>query len=178
MRKTNADNSSYKHDFDSFVTENSVIFCAFARRYTFDQFEIEDLVQEALIQLWRSNEVIESPINYVFTSIKNRALNNIRSNKKINYKIDIDPNDYCVNDFMGDLIALESSKMIADTIAQLPEQSRNVMLLIIQGLKGEEVAKELGISVSSVKTLKTLSIKKLKLTLPKKQLLMIMLLIK
>ncbi|MEG0499506.1 MAG: sigma-70 family RNA polymerase sigma factor [Rikenellaceae bacterium] len=157
--------------FEQFVQKNTVILYSFTKRYLNNQQEIEDIVQDSLYKLWNEREkfsTINSPHNNLFKIIKNSALNLLRNKKRLVYNSQLDPDNYSESDFLNDIIATESSFIIAEAIETLPEQSRNVMLLHLSGLKGEEIARELGISVSSVKTLKTFSMKKLAKIVPKK----------
>lgn len=157
--------------FEQFVQTNTVILYSFTKRYLNNQQEIEDIVQDSLYKLWNEREkfpTINSPLNYLFTIIKNSALNLLRNKKRLVYHSQLDPDHYYESDFLNDIIATESSFLIAEAVGALPVQSRNVMLLHLSGLKGEEIAHELGISVSSVKTLKTFALNKLAKTIPQK----------
>ena len=57
-------------------------------------------------------------------------------------------------------LALREQKYIE--IKNLPESAQNIMMLALNGLKNNEIASELGISINTVKTQKKIAYTKLK----------------
>ena len=57
-------------------------------------------------------------------------------------------------DFLQEVTRQETMRMLYVAIDQLPPQTRNVILLNLEGKTNPEVAEELGISVNTVKCLK------------------------
>lgn len=160
-------------DLKDFIENNSNLFFAFAYRYMKQQDEIEDLIQECYLKLWRDRKKIgqiASPINYVFTMIRNGALNRIEHNRKISIGIEC---DMCDNDhFYNNIIEAESSLIIAQAINTLSPQSQEVLKLVVEGKSLDEIAEILNISVNSVKTVKYRAITKLSKILPERLLLL------
>lgn len=156
-------------DFEEFIEDNSSLFYAFAYRYLKDKQDIKDLLQECYIKMWSNKKQIsalESPLNYIFTMIKNRALNHIRDNKKSFVGLESIRDLNSKEDFDKTIFEAECSKAIVDAIRELSPQSREVINKIIEGHTMEEVANELKISINTVKTIKYRAVEKLTKTLP------------
>lgn len=109
---------------------------------------------------------MESPLNYIFTMIKNRALNHIRDHKKDFIELESISNYNDKEDFLNTIFEVECSKMIADAIRQLSPQSQEVINRIIAGQTMEQVAKELNVSINTVKTIKYRAVDRLAKILP------------
>lgn len=158
-----------ENDLRDFIENNSSLFFAFAYRYIKQQDEVEDLIQESYLKLWRDRKKIgniTSPINYIFTMIKNGALNTIEHNRRISIGIEHDVRDN--TDFYNTIIEVESSQIIAETIRTLSPQSQEVLNLVVDGKSLDEIAYILNLSINSVKTVKYRAITKLSKILPKK----------
>lgn len=154
---------------EDFILKNSSLFFAFAYRYMKQDDEIEDLLQECYLKLWRDRKktgTLSSPINYLFTMIKNGALNKIDRNRKIDIGIAYDVSDD--TDFYNNIIEAESNMIIAQAVSTLSSQSQEVLELVIAGKSLDEIATILNLSINSVKTVKYRAITKLSQILPKK----------
>lgn len=163
-------------DFEDFIEENSSMFYAFACRYIKDNQDIKDILQECYIKMWSSRSKIsslESPFNYIFTMIKNRSLNYLRDNKKVDIGLDhissLKNVEYR-DDYESVAFEVECSKAIADAILELSPQSQTVLNMIIDGKTMEQIAVELNISINSVKTIKYRAVDRLTKSLPPRML--------
>ena len=131
---------------EKFTKENYLFFCALANRYVNDVQEAEDIVQEVLIRLWenrRHYQDITCLRSFVYTMIRNQSLNLIRNRKRSSQHFHLLPEEE-ENNFFNILVEEESIQ------------------LSLQGLKNEEIARELSISENTVKVLKYRSLKKLR----------------
>jgi RNA polymerase sigma factor (sigma-70 family) len=63
------------------------------------------------------------------------------------------------------IIEEETHRLIYNAINELPAQCRKVLLLSINGLKNNDIAQELDITVNTVKTQKKIAYKQLKIML-------------
>lgn len=156
-------------DFEDFIEDNSSLFFAFAYRYIKNKQDIKDILQECYIKMWDNKKklaAMESPLNYIFTMIKNRALNHIRDHKKDFIELESISNYNDKEDFLNTIFEVECSKMIADAIRQLSPQSQEVINRIIAGQTMEQVAKELNVSINTVKTIKYRAVDRLAKILP------------
>jgi len=138
--------------------------CVVARNYLKDSTAAEDIAQEAFIKLWNSKEQYEeftSLKNLLYVYVKNACLNQIRHNKlKNEHEISTFQEDY--TDFKNLVIEEETYRIIQQAIQMLPRQSAKIISLSMQGVKNQEIAERLNISVNTVKTLKYNALKKLK----------------
>ncbi|RXQ91492.1 RNA polymerase sigma-70 factor [Ancylomarina salipaludis] len=148
----NGDESGLRQMFDMYYSP----LCVFALKYI-DSFDLaEDLVQDIFIGFWENKRVEKlntSLKSYLFTSVKNNALNYIRKNNR--YQIDAidDEFDILIDDSF-DPEDLEQMKIkLYQELENLSEQSRIVFeAIIFQNMKYKEVAENLDVSVNTIKT--------------------------
>lgn len=125
----------------------------FAQQYTRQYEAAEEIVAEVFIKLWLKRVMlnkVNKPEVYLYTAVKNTALNYLRSANKITIAAD--------EDFAGgEALSIqphdqkELHQVINKLIAALPEQRRMTFILIKEnGLKSSEVAAILGISQRTV----------------------------
>ena len=140
--------------------------CLFAERFLMISSEGEDLVQEVFVKLWDKFEEFSS-LNaikaYLYQATRNACLNSIRHEKvKRKYEAEhvhqVESESY----FLKQVVEEETSRIIANSIEELPPQCRKILELSMQGLKNQEIADDLGISVNSVKTQKAIAYKTLR----------------
>ena len=124
----------------------------------------EDIVQEVLIRLWenrRHYQDITCLRSFVYTMIRNQSLNLIRNRKRSSQHFHLLPEEE-ENNFFNILVEEESNRLLFNAINTLAPQSAAIIQLSLQGLKNEEIARELSISENTVKVLKYRSLKKLR----------------
>ncbi|MCB9164945.1 MAG: RNA polymerase sigma-70 factor [Flavobacteriales bacterium] len=138
--------------------------CAFATQLLKDADKAEDLVQDLFFRLWMDRErtkVTSSLKAYLFQSVRNRCLNALKVQgrvRSINEEVDgsADQEERSEDEFT------ERTARVHAAIEGLPEERRKVFKLSRnEGLKYQEIADRLGISVKTVenqmgKALKTL----------------------
>ena len=130
---------------EKFTKENYLFFCALANRYVND-------VHYQDITCLRS---------FVYTMIRNQSLNLIRNRKRSSQHFHLLPEEE-ENNFFNILVEEESNRLLFNAINTLAPQSAAIIQLSLQGLKNEEIARELSISENTVKVLKYRSLKKLR----------------
>jgi RNA polymerase sigma-70 factor (ECF subfamily) len=140
----------------------------FPRLYTFvskfvkDSYLAKDIVQNSFIKLWETRQTFNyrNPEAFLFQIVRNASLNYIRHLKVIEtldtkikekylgeelYYIDM------VSDEPYILIAEELQNKVIEIMDSLPEKCREVFRLSrIDGLKNQEIANLLGISLKAV----------------------------
>lgn len=128
--------------------------CMFALHYLQDADLVEDVVQECFTVLWEKLEQGADVANrraYLYTSVRNRCLDQLR--RKGIPTESLKP--YDTYGIIDDDDAEERSVMEAKlwtSIDSLPEKCRQVFLMSKRdGLKYEEIAEELGLSVNTVR---------------------------
>lgn len=151
---------AYKFLYD----QHYQILCHVAAQYVKDDFLAETIVGDVIFHLWEVRESLEintSIRSYLMTSVRNRCLDYLKSqyNQKevsmsspglqdfpvLNY---IKGDDYP----LGRLLEQELEGEIIKAIDRLPEECRRVFHLSrFEEKKYEEIARELDISVNTVK---------------------------
>ena len=146
--------------FESLVNRLYVSLCFAANRFLGDKTAAQDIVQEAFARLWElqgKNKNIENIDNYMYMLVHNLSLEWLRT-RKLQAKY---LNNHPLKEVNIIVEADVAMQMLAE-IDNLPPRSKQVMQLAFQGLDNQQIAQEINISVSSVKTLKYKSIDKLK----------------
>jgi len=143
--------------------------CLFTNKYIEDFSEAEDIVQEVFIILWEKHADFSNMYSlkaFIYQTAKNKALNLIKHNKvKFNYSKaqvkELESEQYFANQFIEE----ETKRIIIQRINELPVQSRKIILLSMEGMKNQEIAEAMDISINTVKTQKKIAYKKLKFQL-------------
>ncbi len=138
--------------------------CVFALHYLEDTDASEDVVQEAFGVLWEKLSSGEKVINrkgFLYTVVRNRCLDILRKRGAAGETISLDG-------YVGDIgePTIEDAEVEArlwTAIDKLPEKCREIFLMSKRdGLKQEEIATELGISLQTVKNQVSKALKILK----------------
>jgi len=156
------DKESFKLFFESFYAS----LCLFANSFLKDLEVSQDIVQDAFLYLWnkRKNFDSESSVkSYLFKHVKDRCLNYLR-NKDLRQRIEISKME-TETFFRDSLVEEETYKIIFDAIRNLPPQGQKVIELSLDGLKNQEIADNLNISINTVKTIKQRAFAALRLEL-------------
>jgi RNA polymerase sigma factor (sigma-70 family) len=118
--------------------------------------DIEDVVQESFLKVLEagSKGEIHYPQAYLYRTARNLALNSL--NRKSNRVVDsledlFDPDVLVQGISLEDDVALQKRfELLCRAAAELPEQCRRVLILRkVYGFSQQEVAQQLGISVST-----------------------------
>jgi RNA polymerase sigma-70 factor (ECF subfamily) len=148
------------------------ILCFFAMKMTGSKEDAEDIVANTLTQFYRANNKFEHVYNleaFLYTSVRNACINHIKklqsqSNnaKEYSYLADYQDEDTIENI----KIKAELLNEIIAEVKKLPAAYRQVFeLSIMQGVKNEEIARRLNISLTNVTTRKNRAINLLRLRL-------------
>lgn len=152
LRVKNNDQEAFKEIFERY---NALLYSHVVNKLD-DADEARDMVQDIFIALWERRSAIEE-INlagYLFTTARNKILNNIR-HKKIITRFEQDfknfAGNHAANNVESALDNRELEALIAAEIAALPERMRQVFELSRKGhLAHQEIADKLGISKHTV----------------------------
>lgn len=141
-------------DFESLFTYNFRPLCLYALHYLGDVDASEDIVQECFATLWENLQQGTEVSNrraYLYMTVRNRCLDQLR--KKGIPTESLKP--YDTYGLIDDDDAQERSLTEArlwTAIDSLPEKCREVFVMSKRdGLKYEEIAEELGLSVNTVR---------------------------
>lgn len=168
-----------KGDVDAFskiFEKYYAVLCYFSAKYLKDLDLSRSLVQQFFIDLWLRHEklsVTHSLKSYLYTSVKNRSIDYLRSQKSTT-SLKAIKHEESVSVY--DKIAVsELNASINTAINQLPEKCRNIFILSrFDGLKYGEIAQKLNISVKTVEMQMSIALKKLRSLLSDYQMISLM----
>ena len=156
------DRKAFREVFDNYFHALS----AFGYKYVPDPPVVEDMVQESFISFWEKRddfEHISAVKSFLYTSVRNKCLNHVKHQavrKKhepaLVYELESEQN------FSQHVIEEETFNLLLAEIKLLPESAMEIMILALNGLKNQEIADELNISINTVKTQKKIAYSKLK----------------
>ena len=148
--------------------------CAYANKFLQNTNDAEEIVQELFFTIWNHRERLDenkSLYSYLFKSTKNSCLNFLES-KKHKTKYDdlmrflyIQESSDNVNSYHV-LLASELEKDFNKALERLPHECRKVFELSrIEGLKYQQIADKLNVSIKTVETQMSRALAKLRLQL-------------
>lgn len=155
------DQNAFKYVFE----HNYDMLCRFACQFVVRE-QAEEIVDDVLCYLWESRaelDIARSIRSYLVQSVKNRCIDELRSKKahpvqsfsSITVEDNIEFLDAIFKDEehpMGLLMIRELEEQLKASIEQMPLECRRVFEKSrFEGKKHEEVARELNISVNTVK---------------------------
>jgi RNA polymerase sigma-70 factor, ECF subfamily len=152
--------------YDQLFTDYYVNLCRFAFTYLNDADAAEEIVQDLFISVWENRltlNISSSVRSFLYTSVKNRALNYLRNEKtrkghenefareqalKVGKII-----DFCEHE--------ELQHLITSAVDELPEQCRLIFNMSReQNLSYAEIAQQLNISAKTVENQLGIALKK------------------
>ncbi|MEQ9592430.1 MAG: RNA polymerase sigma-70 factor [Cyclobacteriaceae bacterium] len=140
-----------KDKFEKLFKELFEPLTRFAMKYVPDLDEAKNLVHEVFINVWEKFESFPSDMNhksYLYTSVRNRCLNHIRSGKK---HVALEDSPEQMQPESGELELQELEMQVEMAINSLPEKCRMIFELSrYEGLKYSQIAEKMGISVKTV----------------------------
>lgn len=155
--------------FDYFFRELFPPLCFFANRLVNDRYDAEDIVSNAFIKIWEKHSIFNNAKNirsYLYQIVRNdcfkfhqqqKRVTSIK--KEIGYLSSIDLED----SYEEEIIRSEFFGEIYKALDILPNQCRKIFIMLyIQGKSVKEIAIELNLSPSTVKTQKARGIATLK----------------
>ncbi|TAJ13966.1 RNA polymerase sigma-70 factor [Marinilabiliaceae bacterium JC017] len=152
--------------------------CLFAESFVTDSLVASDMVQEAIIELWKKRLTFnnEKAIkSFLYTVTRNNCLNHLKHSRvKQAYNSQVLESEVF---FRDQIIEQETYQLIHAAIGELPKQGKRIIKLSLAGLKNPEIALRLDISVNTVKSVKANAIKLLRVHLKKRSLFLLLILV-
>lgn len=142
--------------------------CLFANKYLNDMDTSKDIVQEVFIKIWEKQPVFTNPNTtkaYFYTTVKNHCLNLLKSKhyKTIAKAAPLDMElPHAEDYFFAEMVSAEIYVQLYKAIDTLPKKAAKVISLSINNYTTNEIAEELNITPSTVRTQKSLAYQKLK----------------
>lgn len=142
--------------------------CLFANKYVDSLETSKDLVQDVFIKIWEDKVEFKNEDNvksYLYTSVKNRSLDYLKSKryKSTDHFSSIKMEQLETESFfMREVVVLETSAILEKAINTLPNKCAQIIKLSTKNFTNAEIAKNLNISINTVKTQKKIAYKRLK----------------
>jgi len=165
--------------FNTFFRLHYRPLCFFAEQLMGDMAEAEDIVKDSYLKLWNRHSDFDHPKSikgFLYTTTRNACLNYLRHQK---VKDHFQQEMRYLDDQRGDelvlqqMIRTELLQSIYQEIEKLPEKRQQVFRMVyFDGLKNEEIAEKMGISVFTVKEHKARALAQLRLRFTDKHLLL------
>jgi len=166
--------------------EDTYLKCLFERHYTrlcilsvqyTDSLEVsEDIVQDVFLRfLEKSNDKnVDNLKAYLYNSVRNASIDYVRAHNKYFFS-DIEEASYISSEDISEEELTAQYKHLNEIVKRLPPQEYQViMAIVVQNKKYKDVAEELNISVSTVKTHFSRALKFLRKEIPLSILLILM----
>lgn len=144
------DESAYQEFFDRYYFS----FVSFSIKYLKEKSEAEDIVQDILYELLSHPQKFSSVLSlksYLYAAIQNRCLDSLRHHKveqRYFEKIQEEKEDY----YIENIIEEEVYQILREAIKTLPEHTRTVYDLVLQGFNNQEICETLNITMDAVKS--------------------------
>jgi RNA polymerase sigma-70 factor (ECF subfamily) len=119
----------------------------FARQWVHCRADAEDIVQEAFVRFWRARERIAEPAGYLYSCVKHCALDWLRGRRRQAKREEASARPEAEPLFAAPLEQQERRTAIEASLARLPDEQREVLVLKIWGgLSFNDIAAALEIS--------------------------------
>lgn len=145
------DNDAFKFLFEKYYAA----LCAFATGYVEDSDSAEDIVQDVFFKLYTDKVLFDSVValkSYLYTAVKNQSLNYLKHQRiKQEYIVSREEKEQTTF-FFNRIVEQELVMLVTEAMTELPEQTRKVMELVMEGKENPEIAEELGVTIDSVKS--------------------------
>ena len=141
-----------------------------------DRWDAEEVVQDAFTTLWKKPQSFDPRkgklTSWLMVLVRNRSVDRYRSRKRrkdttsIEVSLEIQPVDENI-DVATSASHADEKRLLGSAIQKLPEKQLSVLKLsYFKGLTHPEIAKELGVSLGTVKSRIRLGVEKLRNSLP------------
>ena len=138
------------------------ILCNYARGYTSDKSTAEEIVQDFFCKLWDKHDAIQINTgfsSYMRKSVINHCLNHARKLETERKFVDFGDNLEEIHGTTDHESNNELSQLVSKALLELPERRREIFELSrFEGLKYQEIAEKLNISIKTVETQMTRSL--------------------
>ena len=150
----------------------------FVKSYVHDELVAEDIVSESLIKLWERMKLqpIEHVQSYLFTILKNSSLDYLK-HESVERKAFKSLNEHLLREHEirvsvlqacdpNEIFSTEIERILRETLATLPEKSRNIFMMSrFENKSNKEIAEIFNISVKGIDYHIALAIKTLRVSL-------------
>ena len=138
-RLNHKDDKVWEELFNSYYES----LCNHAYRILLDESVTEDIVQEVFVKLWDGRAVFENEkalTVYLYRSVTNNALKYLRDRDVEEARLKL-----------WSVVREEVLRKLRELIELLPEERKKIILMSMEGMSGEEIATQLGVTIHTVK---------------------------
>lgn len=154
---------SDRRAFDALVERYAVPLNVFAVRIMGDSEAARDVVQDAFVYVWENRRKMENAAhihNYLYLAVRNYSLN---WHKRMSRSGGLTSDSVLFEeDISAEYIRTETARLLKEAIDRLPERTAEILRLSVDGLRQEQIAERLNISLATVKAQKSKGIIKLR----------------
>ncbi|WP_316818568.1 RNA polymerase sigma-70 factor [Pedobacter nyackensis] len=156
------------HNFDDLYLSNYAALCYFSLKIVGDKNIAEDIVEEVFVNLLNSKKEFTEGDNlkaWLYTATRNASLNHLRQDKRSKERqfqfTASQPAEESA--YIYEMIRSETLNLILLEIKKLPGHSGKIIeLSYLKDMKNDEIAELMGLSVKTVKNLKSMGMATLK----------------
>ena len=154
--------------------------CFFAERMILNKEDAEDIVGESFVKLWNLHENFETMQNikaFLYITTKNACLNFIKQSERSarNHSDLVYTLAKNEDHVLTEIVKVEVLREVHASIESLPPQCRKIVRMsFVQGMKNDEIAAKLSLSINTVKNQKSRALTLLKGKLSNISLLMVL----
>jgi RNA polymerase sigma-70 factor, ECF subfamily len=158
--------------------------CAFAQKFIQNVNDAEEIVQEVFLAVWKNRDRLDENQSfkaYLFTAVKNRSLNLLETRRSQSRQAELLWFLYAQDAAAGSnvyhaLLAQDLERDLNNALEHLPKECKKIFELSrFEGLKYQEIAQRLNISIKTVETQMSRALGRLRLELREHITLLIML---
>ena len=142
--------------------------CYYSLKIIRDQATAEDIAEDSFFKIWEKRTLfvdLRQLKSYLYITARNASLDWLNSSRQIQPITDSTESNLSTveNTAFNNMVGAEILHQLSAAMQKLPPQGRQVItMLFLEGKKTKEVAAELGVSQSTVKTQKGRSLVKLR----------------
>ena len=166
----------YRHFYKALV--------AFACQMVDDVPVAEEIVQDAFCKLWQLRNTFKNENTlkaYLYNTVRNASISHLRHMQVENRRIAEFEREYRLmnpkDESEMEMHREELMRQLLLAIEELPPKQRQLFLMAVKGMTGEEIAREMNISIDGVKKQRQRGIAKLRMMLRPDAFLLLLLLL-
>lgn len=164
-------NKGNPRSFSSIFNTYYSALCFFAERMILNKEEAEDIVGESFVKLWRLHENFETMQNikaFLYITTKNACLNFLKQSERTakNQSELVYTLAKKEDHVLTEITKVEVLREVHAAIESLPPQCRKIVRMsFVEGMKNDEIAQQLNLSVNTVRNQKARAVHLLKMKL-------------
>jgi RNA polymerase sigma-70 factor (ECF subfamily) len=155
--------------FDTLVERYVTALNVFALRIIGESESARDVVQDAFVCVWENRHKIDCDDhlrNYLYLAVRNYSLNVVKRRSRtlgtLGAAAANAAEPTAQEDISAEYVRVETARILVEAIGQLPHSTAEVLRMSLDGVKQEEIARRLGMSLATVKALKAKGIARLR----------------